>query len=134
MTPWSKYDPKKICGENLANLVKELDPITAYTQEDFFDLYAWWHKIPKDVILAASALECKKIICLVSRMDSPERAYELMIDVQAEHLKDILKEKYEAEREATRVRQIEKDYEIALLEIQRLKAEIYDLRFEAERG
>lgn len=134
MTPWSKYDPKKICGEKLANLVKELDPITAYTQEDFFDLYAWWHKIPKDVILAAAALECKKIICLVSRMDSPERAYELMIDVQAEHLKDILKEKYEAEREATRGRQIEKDYEIALLEIQRLKAEIYDLRFEAERG
>lgn len=134
MTPWSKHDPKKICASDLAALVKNMDPITAYTQDDFFDFFTWWHKIPEGIIREAAKLENKRIVCVVSHMDSPERAYDLMIDIQSEGVAKLLGEKYELMREVDALKKDSSDYDAARMEIQRLKAEIYDLRFEVERG
>lgn len=134
MAPWSKYDPKKICASDLAALVKNMDPITAYTQEDFFDFFTWWHKIPEATIKVAASLENKRIICMVSHMDSPERAYDLMLDIQSEGLAKLLEENCKLTNEVDELKQDRSDYDAARMEIQRLKAEIYDLRFEAERG
>ena len=138
MAVWDELDPKTISAPGLLYVVERIDPLTAYSTEELSRLWDWWHALPQDTIdIAGKHPDTRrKMFEIVSFMCGDGEAYDWLtssvLNANEAQMAQALKIIADRENELSILRRYQEQYLAAKDTITKLKAEIYDLRWQEE--